>query len=526
MLKLRSGSLDWALEHAINQGDTDIFPIPFEFSALKHDWDRVRSYLAQQDILEWTARPCRRCLAPKHRYGFRISTQLDPLDFLVYSALVYEIGADIEARRVPIASQHSFSYRFAPNSDGLLFDESIHYGRFQTRSRELLDKGRYSHVVAADIADFYPRLYSHRLQNALNQSTRRNNHVRAIMALLGQWNEHMSYGIPVGPAPSRLLAEVAIDDIDRALLSEGATYVRFSDDFRIFCTSSVEAHTRLAFLANMLFENHGLTLQQHKTRIFTSDFFRRTRFLSHEETEMERLSKRFYEIVEDLGLEDLYGYIDYDSLEPEQQASIDSLNLQELLVEQLNRDEVDIPMTRFVLRRLGQLDDSDAVDTVLGGIDLLYPVVPDVVRYLMKLRSLSRDDRRDIGARVLALLNDTVISHLEFHRMWLIALFSSSTDWDNTDGLIRLFTALSDQFSQREIVVALGRCSEDHWFRTRKRSVFDFAPWLRRAFLAGGSCLPGDEKKHWYQSLETRLDPLEHAVSVWARGKADTPSHE
>ncbi len=89
-LTLSERSLNWALEHILNYGDTDIFPEAFEFEAIKHDWQEVKAWIRSVDILVWNARPYRRCLAPKHRFGFRISTQLDPLDILVFTALVHE----------------------------------------------------------------------------------------------------------------------------------------------------------------------------------------------------------------------------------------------------------------------------------------------------------------------------------------------------------------------------------------------------------------------------------------------------
>ncbi len=46
MLKVDTASLDWALTHVTARGDTDIFPLPFEFSAIKANWDEVRGYLA------------------------------------------------------------------------------------------------------------------------------------------------------------------------------------------------------------------------------------------------------------------------------------------------------------------------------------------------------------------------------------------------------------------------------------------------------------------------------------------------
>ena len=40
MLKLRNDSLEWALKHIENYGDTDIFPVPFEYEAIRYLWDK------------------------------------------------------------------------------------------------------------------------------------------------------------------------------------------------------------------------------------------------------------------------------------------------------------------------------------------------------------------------------------------------------------------------------------------------------------------------------------------------------
>lgn len=96
-------------------------------------------------------------------------------------------------------------------------------------------------------------------------------------------------------------------------------------------------------------------------------------------------------------------------------------------------------------------------------------------------------------------------------------MFTLNTEWDNEDRFSMLYNNHSDQFSQREIILALGRSKQEHWFRRRKRNVFDFGPWQRRALIAAGSCLPIDERKHWNQSLDPRLDKLEKAVIRWAR---------
>lgn len=102
MLTLREQSYNWSINHALNLGDTDVFPTAFEYEALRHDWDAVKTQLLSENVLNWHTRPARALLSPKAKYGFRTITQLDPLDFLIYSGLIYEIANDLESRRVPV----------------------------------------------------------------------------------------------------------------------------------------------------------------------------------------------------------------------------------------------------------------------------------------------------------------------------------------------------------------------------------------------------------------------------------------
>src|SRR5438105_3842827 len=101
-MRLHPSSLDFALAHIEARGDTDIFPSLFEYQAIRQAWDAsLRAALAGEDLSTWTVRPARRCLAPKTRLGLRIATQLDPLDTIVATGLVYELGEDLEGVRLP-----------------------------------------------------------------------------------------------------------------------------------------------------------------------------------------------------------------------------------------------------------------------------------------------------------------------------------------------------------------------------------------------------------------------------------------
>jgi hypothetical protein len=518
-LYLSAESLDWALKHVENCGDTDIFPVPFEFEAIRHTWDsRLRRVLAGQDLHQYRARPYRRCLSPKHRFGFRVSTQLDPFDMLVYTALTCDLGTDIEQRRIPVKKQIVHSYRFKPDSAGRFFDPAVGYDTFIQQSAQLASSDKYHTVVVADIADFFPRIYFHPLENTLDACTQKHDHAKALKSLIKQWNFTVSYGIPVGQAASRLLAELVISDVDEALISEQKAYCRFSDDFRIFCRDSRDAHESLAFLANVLFENHGLTLQQHKTRILSVPEFRSGYLETGSSKERTSLTDRFRDILDNLGIDDWYEEICYDDLDSDVQEEIDRLNLGGILKEQIGRgSDLDLNITRFVLRRLAQINDVSALEMVGEHIEVLYPVFTDVLAYITSIRNVDKEYRHKLGKYLIDLVSESVVGHLPFHRCWIINTFTKGREWDNQSEFAALYNTHSDEFCRRELILALGRAVQAHWFKTRKRDVLQLGPWERRAFLAAASCLPGDEPKHWYNSIYKQVDDLEKAVVDWAR---------
>lgn len=520
MLTLSDEGLNWALSHSLLKGDSDIFPRAFEFKAIEHDWDRVSDYLKKANILQWVTRPSRKCLSPKRRYGFRVATQLDPLDFLVYNALVYEIGADIEKHRLPVSRenyQSVFSCRFAADPSGEIFDQSIGYRSFQLRAIEIALSSEYSHVVSTDIADFFPRLYQHRVEGALSSATSKQDHVKSLSRLFSQWNQRQSYGIPVGPNASRLVAEISIDDVDKILSSQGIPFIRYMDDYRLFSKSAVEGYAHLTVLANALFKNHGLNLQQEKTTILSSDQFLARYGASEESRALDNLTDSFGDLLQAIGIQDPYGVIEYDDLDTEFKEIIDSMNLEGLLQEHLSRSDIDQPMVRFLLKRLAQLDNPNCANFIIDNIENALTVFPQVIQYFVRLRNLSDENRRSIGQRALSLLDNSSLFQLDYHKAWLFSLFSDGTRWGNSERLVSLYSKSQDNFSRRKLALAIGRSNQHYWFRTHKDDVFEFDGWLRRAFLLGSSCLPSDEKTNWYRFLNPRLDILEKSVVAYAK---------
>ena len=88
---------------------------------------------------------------------------------------------------------------------------------------------------------------------------------------------------------------------------------------------------------------------------------------------------------------------------------------------------------------------------------------------------------------------------------------------NNQDKFFELLVSARDTLSKRQLILAMGRASQRHWFQSQWRNLFDEPHWSRRALLAAASCMPPDARKHWYRSVEARLDHLERSVMKWAR---------
>ncbi len=540
MFHVSEAALDFALTHVIAKGDTDILPPAHEYRAVLAQWDSVRSDLAGRDLDTWHVRPARRCLSPKRGLAFRVATQLDPLDTLLITAVVYEIGQELEARRVPVDDAIVHSYRFGPTSAGQLYLPAWSFESFRERSLSEA-RARGGVVLMTDISDFFQRIYFHPLENALSVATASRDHARVIGKFISGWNQSVSYGIPVGPSIFRLLAEVTIDDVDRALLSEGYAYCRFSDDYRVFVADERSAREACAFLANLLLRHHGLTLQESKTEIVAAEDFIRRFERTEEDAERAALRESFDDLrrqlrkreeqelidMADVGEEtdywdawvglDEYADIDYEDLDDDQKAIVDGLNLWQVLRRQLeDTGALDVPLTRFVLRRIAQLGLQDDEALLLSDIARLYPVFPQLVQALAVQHPGDARARTELGGRLLALFDDPVVGHLEYHRAWILSVFNDAT-WGHADEISHAYSKFSDQLTRPEAITALAAAGVAHWFRSRKQDVTNLPPWERRAFLAGARCLPRDEARHWFRSILPQLDELERVVVSWAQ---------
>ena len=160
---------------------------------------------------------------------------------------------------------------------------------------------------------------------------------------------------------------------------------------------------------------------------------------------------------------------------------------------------------------------STLPSAVLSKSDDLYPIAGDVVEYIKGFKCLTKLRRQQLGNKVLDLLSDSLVSHLEYNRMFMLNLFASNADWGSVDRLNKALNTSEDDFSKRKLILALGAAGQSQWFRRQKTNWQNMPPWIRRAYLRGASCMERDERDKWYDSIEGRLDQLELAIVKWSR---------
>jgi hypothetical protein len=210
---------------------------------------------------------------PKGDLDFRIGTQLETLDSLVLAALIHKYGKKIEKRRIDFENRRIYSYRFEPTDDGRLYGTGTYWEDFWRDSIELASKTRIGSVAVSDIADYYNQISHHTLENELDDAGLPQQIQKAIKNFIQKQTHKISRGLAVGPHSTHLLAELALNPIDRSLLAKGYDFKRYADDFLIFTEDRGKAEIALLELADTLDKQQRLHIQNRKTDILETDQF-------------------------------------------------------------------------------------------------------------------------------------------------------------------------------------------------------------------------------------------------------------
>jgi len=218
VFKLSEPEVDNAFEAINHHGYSAMLPEPVEWIDIQSKWKDVRDFVKELDLDNYEPYKPMRIFAPKNRANIRIVHLLHPQDLIIYTALVLIIKDDIEAQRLSKKTQRVFSYRVDTLRMDRLYDTRGTYDSYLNQLKKKAEKPSTKFVGIADIADFYPRIYQHRLENVLQAvaTNQRGVDVARVLVrkLISNLMERNSYGIPVGPYASRTLAEALLIDVD------------------------------------------------------------------------------------------------------------------------------------------------------------------------------------------------------------------------------------------------------------------------------------------------------------------------
>lgn len=496
-----------AIEH---HGYSALLPTPPEWAVLKDNWQELKSQAANLDLDTYSPTQPLRVYAPKNRATVRVVSLLHPIDLILYTSLTLIVKNDLEEMRLQAANKKvSYSYHAEKTTPNILYGREPSFLSFREKLEKKSKKASVKFVASADIADFYPRIYQHRLENAVESAanSQRGREVARVLVrkLIGNLSGNNSYGIPVGPYASRLLAEAALADVDAYLISEGLDFIRWVDDFYFFGKTEQDCQTILIRLAQRLYETHGLTLSSSKTRILSARRFRE-RFDDDPDRVLDRRMETLREIAERVDPYD----DEVPELTDEDLGKLAGVGAAEIIQEAVAEGELaDYDRIAAVLRHPEVLSElpiearKELADVLIDNIEHLYPVAAEVARFFSQFQDYNWKDRKRARVKLLASLRPKKGKWPpEYYMMWILSIFSESDAWRDSNEYVKIFRDhTSDLIRRMAALVIFKNGTRADALETKGR--YDAAsPLEQLAILMATRRLGVDERRHWRASLQ------------------------
>lgn len=515
-------SIRVAIKNIASHGDTDIFPFPFECH-LFHDRPQECAALLEglhdkfKDKLSIFPPDSITSLSQVGYTGFRWAAQIEPFWNAYYLACVLKLAASIETVRLPESAQTVFSYRFNWQEEtGKLFKDFT-WRDYKTRCIELSQE--YPVVVISDIADFYPRIYHHRVEIALGRLPNVGDMGWRIMKLLKAFSTiNVSYGLPIGGPASRILAELALAGVDQHFRTKKIIFCRYADDYCIFCADRAAAYKALVFLSERLFDE-GLVLQKKKTRILSAEEYRET-------------SKAFMPMDDEIGTSDenkllnislrfdpysLTAADDYETLK----AAVDEIDILGILGREVSKTAIDPTVSKQAIKAIKALEPSsqgDAIRTVLDpkNLDVLSPVFVTILRLVRSVYGVLLDKDKDFIDNVLIMLHqqESPLLSVDLNLSYFIQVLGQRKSQPKEELLVELFESHHNPLLRRLIILVLADWECHYWLTSLRKRFPGFSSWERRAFILASYILT-DEGRHWRQSTMNSWSEMDLLIGDW-----------
>ena len=512
--KLSVPALEKTIKYLCKYGDTDVFPHLPELAFFRDESAAIVEELRHLDLDTYNPGGAMEALAPKSRYGFRITHQLGAVDTVLLLAAVVEIGRLIEARRPSSMGIEAFSYRFDGIAEESLFLENHTYKDWlHAQENRVQGSLKIKQIVATDISDFYARISFHRLENLLDEAAPGHGAARYIKKSIRVIRARQSFGLPVGGTAARLLAELALSDTDKALIDRGISATRFVDDFRIFLSAGENPYDVLSFLAQQLSINEGLALNAVKTSVFS-----RPEFLQR----VKRLTGDIAEEAEGEALESLTAEIYFDDTPAfEDIEALKALNLLGFLQEEIDKENYDIGRIKVIFRALKIAKPFESIEYIVANFSELVVFAKEITLLMQALEEDVPGCFDELTENVISAILRPPAASVQLIRTWLLELFSRGVI-SITPQQFKGIENLSSVLDKRQLHIIRSRIDNKHFFRFNKANVGQMSSFEQPAFISGAVCLPKDEYENWLKTLRKIFSaPTCHLFLKWVQNHKD-----
>lgn len=499
-MKLQKKSIEWSFTSLKKYRDSDLFPFPIELDILLKDECEYIDKISNFEIENIGIGSSRRFIIPKDDMSYRTATQLDPLNSIIFNAVAYEFGYNIEKRRIPKEDNIVISYRFNPDDDGALYDNEYNWNFFWNICQK--KSSDFEYAIVLDISDFYNQIYHHTIENQLIESSFPNQVKKWIENLFKSLTAKVSRGVPVGPHATHIFAEMAMIPIDNSLISRGYTFCRFVDDIIIFCNDKTEARSILYTMADILDKQQRLQLQRQKTKVLEKEAFMDYCKNMIEDRPINSTEEIILGTIRKYSSDDPYRVIFLSSISSDELKDFSEENIEIIFNEYLSNDEPDYIRLRWFIRRLAQVGYPSALKYILENFDKLVPALGDIIRYISSIEN-GKIDWKYIGDQILLLLDLDITKSNDYFLYSLYSLFSTKVEINHLHSLIKKYKE-SAAIVQREIIIASYKNKAADWLRELKEIFPTMDEWNKRAYIIAISILPIEERKFFLRDVSTK----------------------
>lgn len=511
-----------ALNNIEAHSDTDVFPrsndynLIFSQASNREDLiNKIQQIVASVDSFSEALKKSPpvniSAIYPSGYNGYRWVTKIDPLWNAVYLSIATALAKAAESERIEVERKKIFSHRFSAVRDSKDLFTPGGWGEFTSESRERAHDSKY--VLIVDLADFYSRIYLHRLENEVERVSPDTGLSRMIDLLLTNFNTSRSFGIPIGGPASRVMSEILLNSADKFMDRHlGLNFVRYADDYRIFLDSVDEANHVTSKLSEYFFDNEGLALQKHKTRIMSSNDYLSSLDYSGAEigSAQHFLGITLYYDPYSPNAED-----DYERL----RAALEDFDIIELLQAELSKGKADLSVVSKIARSLHAMPSSTKIQacrTMMENTQKLYPVLPKVLKAVQDAAKNAVEDDDVNTANELALIARTAVTQdryvydSEVCVAYIAKIIGCVQNAINEEALGFIyglrFGASSEPSTlvQTEVMDTMAIWQVAHWLRAKKSRFGSLHPRLQEGFYRASYSL-GEEGRHWREHNRDRL---------------------